>query len=508
MSNEPCLLGLDIGGSAVKVGLFARDGRLLALHQTTIAPRAPHPGWAEVEPRLWWEALCVGCREVVAASGIAAAQIHAIGLSNMIGTVTPLDAAGQPMRPALMYHDTRSAAEATWMLDRVPELPLLTANRVQPGNTSLTSILWLRRHEPETVAATATYATTNTLLFRWLTGETRVDWTNANFMGLYDFRRHSWSEDLASRLGFPLASLPPLGAPHDAAPLLPGAASELGLQAGTPVALGGVDGAMSSLGVGAIEVGDAYDVSGTSEMIAVCLPAPVVCPQLLGRWHVLPGLWTMIGAMSTTGAAWQWLRDVAYGVPSARDAQGRYETMTEEAAASPAGANGVLFLPHMMGERAPHWDPYARGVFFGLSLSSQRGDLARAVLEGVAYAMRQIVEIITVQSGVPIRRVVFVGGGTRNLTALQIKADVWGLELQLMPTREASALGAALTAGVAAGIYADYAEAVRCAVPVGGSVISPQPDQRAAYEHSYRVFRQLYPALAPAMHLAATGARP
>jgi xylulokinase len=499
------LLGIDVGGTAVKVGLFAVDGRMLGLHTTNIPVDSPHPGWAEIDPRHWLEAIPVGIRTVLAQGGVAPAQVAAIGLSAMIGTVTPLDAQGRPLRPAIAYFDTRSAAEAAWMLERAPEIPQVTGNRVISGNTSLASALWMRRHEPELYAQMTTLATTNTFLFHWLTGERRTDWTNASFMGLFDFRAMGWSAELAAKLDFDLECLAPIGAPQSTAPLLPRTAALLGLKAGTPVALGGLDGAMSSVGVGAINPGDAFDVSGTSEMIAVCLPRPVTCPELLARWHVVPGIWTLIGAISTPGAALQWFRDQLYAPQSQADPQALYEAMTAEAATSPPGANGVLFLPHMMGERAPIWDPYARGVFFGLSLSTKRSDMIRAVLEGAAYAMRQLVELIESYGNLRIRRVLAIGGAARNRLWRQIKADVWNLELVTPTVHEATVLGAALTGGVGAGVYADYAEAVRCAVPSEGEVTRPDASRHAAYEHPYRVYRRLYPALADCMKFAIQG---
>jgi xylulokinase len=505
MREAACLLGIDVGGTAVKVGLFALDGRLLGLQATSIPVDSPRPGWAEIDARRWLAAIPLATNATLSQAGMRPEQVAAIGLSAMIGTVTPLDAAGHPLRPAIAYFDTRSADEAAWMLEQAPEIPQVTGNRVISGNTSLASILWMRRHEPDIYARAATFATTNTLLFHWLTGERRVDWTAASFMGLFDFRSMDWGTALAAKLGFDLRRLAPVSAPHSTAPLSGRAAALMGLPAGIPVALGGLDGAMSSVGVGAIIPGDAFDVSGTSEMIAVCLPEPVICPELLTRWHVVPGVWTLIGAISTPGAALQWFRDKLYAPGVQADSQELYEAMTAEAASSPPGANGVVFLPHMMGERAPIWDPHARGVFFGLSLTTSRGDMIRAILEGAAYAMGQLIDLIQGYSGMRIRRVVAIGGAARNPLWRQIKADVWGIELLAPPVREATVLGAALTGGVGAGLYADYADAVRRAVPAGGEVTSPDVTRREAYGRQRQVYQRLYPALAESMRYAAAG---
>ncbi|HHX43331.1 MAG TPA: hypothetical protein GX714_05000 [Chloroflexi bacterium] len=509
MANAPLLLGIDIGGTAVKVALFSAAGRLYGVHNTPIRPHAPHPGWFDIDPADWQRAVREGVAAVLAAAGAHAEDVAAIGLSNMIGTITPLDADGRPLRHAIPYYDTRSTAEAQWMLDRAPEIPTITANRVLPGNTTLTSILWLRAHEPAVYAQAASFAPTNAFIFRWLTGEAAIDWTNANFFGVYDVATRDWSPHLAQALDVDLDRLGPIVAPDTIAPLTARAAANIGLAPGTPVAIGGLDGAMSSVGAGAIRVGDAYVVCGTSEMVAVCLERPVVAHELLGRWHVVPELWTLIGAMTTSGAALQWLGEQVYAPLGSESAEGAapdlYEVMTTEAAAASPGANGVTFLPHLAGERAPWWDPHAKGVFFGLSLSTTRGDLARAVMEGTAYAMRQLIELAEEYGRVPIRRLTILGGGAaRNPLWRRIRADVWDREIAISPVLEATALGAALTAGVGAGVFGDYAEAVEHGVPRDGEVLAPDPTHHGAYEQGYRVYRQLYPALAETMRTAAT----
>jgi len=501
--GNDCLLGIDVGGTAVKIGLFDLEGHLVALHNEPIPFDSPRPGWAEVDPRRWLEAVPAGVRYVLDTGNVASEQVAGIGLSNMIGTVAPLDAGGKALRPAITYFDTRSAGEAQWILERAPRISELTGNRIVPGNTSLASVLWIREHEPEVYARTETFGQTNTILFQWLTGERRADLTNASFFGLYDFRRLAWSVDLAEKVGIDLEHLAPVEASASTAPLTRQTADLLGLPVGVPVAIGGLDGAMASVGAGAVSEGDAFDVCGTSEFIAVCLPEPVMSPELLARWHVVPGLWVLIGAISTPGAALQWFRDKLFAPGSSENSQALYAAMTAEARAAGPGANGVVFLPHMMGERAPIWDPHARGVFFGLSLSSTRGDMLRAVMEGAAYAMRHLIELIEERGGVPIRRVVMMGGPAQNPLWRQIKADVWGVELEISAVQEASVLGAALTAGVGAGVYSDYRDAVERAVPLSREIVTPSSERLAAYEHAYRVYRQLYPALAPTMHLAA-----
>ena len=503
MLSNSLLMGIDVGGTAVKVALFDRRGHMLALSTRAIAASTPRPGWAEMQPLDWMQGIAHGAREVLSEAGVGPECVAGIGLSAMIGTLVPLDETWHPLRRAIAYYDTRSAAEAEWMLSVAPEIPQVTGNRVTPGNTSMASAIWLRGNEPEAYARARTLAQTGTFVFGWLTGERRVDWTQASFSGVFDYQSMGWSASIAAKLGIDLSLLADVHAPDATAALSGEAASQLGLLAGTPVAVGGIDGAMASLGVGAIHPGDAYDVSGTSEMIAVCLPEPVHAPELLGRWHVVPGIWALIGAISTPGAALRWFRDELYPKGSGLAQDDLYEAMASEAANSPPGANGVIFLPHMMGERAPIWDPHARGVLYGLLLGTTRGDVIRAIMEGAAFAMRHLIELIEAYGGVGVRRATTVGGGSRSRLWRQIKADVWDVTLQTTSVAEASALGAAMTAGVAAGVYSGYDDAVRQAVPGPQETVMPDAERHDAYEKPYQVYRRLYPALAETMRMAA-----
>ena len=214
------LLGIDVGGTAVKTALFATDGTMRGLYSEAVPVHSPSTGWAEIDPDDWRRAICVGVADVLRQAGERSRAVAGIGLSNMIGTVAPLGRDGRALRRAIAYFDARSAAEAEWMLQTAPEIAHLTANRVTSGNTSLASVLWLRHHEPEVYRESALFAQTGTLIYRWLTGKTRVDWTNASFMGLFDYRKREWSAALASALGIDLTRLAPISAPDDVAGLL------------------------------------------------------------------------------------------------------------------------------------------------------------------------------------------------------------------------------------------------------------------------------------------------
>jgi len=500
MREPRCLIGVDIGGTAVKVGLFCEDGTMLGLASQQIPVSSPRPGWAEMMPGAWYAACKDGIRQVLEISGTSSHRIAGLGLSNMIGTVAPLGGNGEPLAPAIAYYDTRSGAQAQWVLERIPEVLRVTGNRVTAGNTSICSALWIRDQRPDMWRQTAALATAGSWLFQRLTGQRMVDWTTASFYGLFDYRTKSWSDELADGLGLSLDLLPPIASPLETRRLTAPAAQDLGLPSGLPVTLGGIDGAMSSVGLGAIGSGDAYDVSGTSEMIALCLDEPKMQSGLLGRWHVVPDVWVLIGAISTPGAAFRWIGEMlGFGASSGVD----FERMTAEASQSPPGANGILFLPHMMGERSPIWDPNARGVLHGLSLGTQRADLIRAVMEGGALAMRHVLELINTCSGQSVSRVTATGGAASNDLWCQIKADIWGIELALPHGTEATVLGAAMTAGVATGVYDGFGAAVDAAVQPIERVVAPDAGRQRAYAKPYHLYRQLYPSLAHIMHESA-----
>jgi xylulokinase len=431
-------------------------------------------------------------------------EIAAVGLSNMIASVVPLDRKGRALRPAILYYDQRSVPQAEAIRRRVSEerITALTGNRVVPGNTSATSALWIKENEPELYARTALLALTNTLIWRWLTGEAAIDWTNAPYVGFLDYSKGCWAPEAFDWWGLDARLLPPVVPSTWTGEVSAEAARITGLRQGTPVAIGAIDGAAVSLAVGALEPDQAFESCGTSDMVSFTTDEPQVIPEFTNRYHVVPGRWACNGVMSTPGAALQWFRDQVY-LPSAStaaaaaDAPGAaYCAMSREAAGSPPGANGLIFLPYMMGERSPIWDPHARGVFFGLSLSTTRADMIRAILEGAAYGLRQMFELAEERLGRRYERVISVGGGAQNRLWTQIKADVWGKVLLTPRMQEGACLGAAMVAGVATGIYPGWQAAVARAAVKEARETLPRDDLRAVYARYYKVYAGLYPDLA------------
>jgi len=499
-----CLLGLDVGAAGVKVGIFTLEGRQLGFAYVPHAAQHPRPGWAESSPEGWWHAAVEGIRTAIDKAGTAAQEIAAVGLSTMCPALVPLDAGGKPLRPAILFLDVRSTAQAERLRRTVDpdEHWRITGNRISPGTTSVTSIAWIRDNEPDVYARTAIFAHGNTYLAYRLSGKLGMDWTNASFTGLFATGgARDWSTELLAAFDIPAEKLPPtMPSSTRIGEVTREAAGATGLLSGTPVAIGAADTACAALGVGVVEQGQVFETVGTSGVLAVCSAAPAFDKRFLNRCHSVGDLWLLMGATSAPGASLAWFRDhfcemeVQEAAAAGMDA---YDLMCERAAQSPPGARRLLFLPYLSGERSPIWDPNARGVLFGLSLATTRADVTRAILEGTAFGLRQNVAVAEEILGKPFESIRLVGGGSRSPLWCQIKADVLGRPVQTGDYGEMAVLGAAMLGGLAVGAYKDYGEAVRLASPKATARFEPRSELRELYDELYAIFCALYSQLKP-----------
>lgn len=494
------LLGIDVGASGIKLALIKTDGRLAALEHLPHIFTYPRPGWAEIDPRGWWQAITAGIPRLLKRADAVAPQVVGVGVSSMM-TLLALDRAGEPVRPAIPFLDTRAASQVEVMNQLVDPAVThrLSGNRVAAGAFSATSMRWIAENEPEVWRRTAAFGHGNTYVVARLTGELAMDWVMATTSGLYEIDGPGgWSDTLCAGFGIPREKLLPVVAPAAAVGVVTArAAAESGLAAGTPVAMGAVDTACAALGSGVVRHGQLFESVGTSGTITVCSDTPTFDVRFLNRRHVVPGKWLFMGGTSAPGAAITWFRDqfgAAEAVKAEREGRPVFEVMEDLALSSPPGANQLLFLPYLSGERSPIWDPRARGVFFGLSLATTRADAFRAVLEGGAFGMRQNLEIAEGMLGGPVPEILAVGGGARSALWCQIKADVSHRPVRALALQEASVTGAALLGGVAAGVYADCRAAAAVA-PREGRLFSPRPELAAMYDDLYAIFSGLYPAL-------------
>ena len=470
------LVGLDVGTTGVKAVAISPTGEVLARAEEEYPLSTPRPGWAEQDPEDWWRA----SEAVLARLGVA--KPAGIGLSGQMHGLVCLGKDGRPLRPAILWNDQRTAAECVEIEERVglERLIGLTGNRALPGFTA-PKLLWLRKNEPEIYGRIAHVLLPKDYVRLHLTGERAIDVADASGTLLFDVAGRRWSEEVLAALELPADWLPRALE----SPVVSGETAD-----GVPVAAGAGDQAAGALGVGVDRPGPLSVVLGTSGVVFAALPAFAADPEarVHSFCHAVPGGWHAMGVMLSAAGSLRWFRDaLAPGTD--------YASLIAEAERWPPGAEGAVFLPYLAGERTPHADPGARGAFTGLTIRHDRGALVRALLEGVAYGLRDSLELL---AGLGLRPEAgrASGGGARSELWLGIVASVLGVPLERTAVEEGAAYGAALLAGVAGGVFADVHEAVHACVRVRG-VVEPDPAWERAYAAGYEHFRSLYPALRP-----------
>jgi xylulokinase len=459
------LVGIDVGTTGVKAVAIDARGEVVGRAEREYPLSTPRPGWFEQDPDDWVR----GSQEALAGVGV---QPAAMGLSGQMHGLVALDAADRVLRPAILWNDQRTAAECAEIEQRLgfDRLIALTGNRALTGFTA-PKLLWLRRHEPDVYSRIAHVLLPKDYVRLRLTGERAIDTADASGTLLFDVGARRWSDEVLDALEVPREWLPPVYE----SPAVPGAP-------------GAGDQAAAALGVGVDRPGPLSVVLGTSGVVFAALPAFAADREARVHvfCHAVPGGWHAMGVMLSAAGSLRWLRGAVGGT---------YEELTAEAERWPPGADGLTFLPYLAGERTPHADPDARGAFAGLHAGHDRGALARAVLEGVAYGLRDSLELLR-ELGVEPESGRVSGGGARSDLWLRIVASVLRLPLERTAVEEGSAYGAALLGGVAAGAFTDVHEAVTQCVRVHDTI---EPDRAWAdvYDRGYRRYRALYPALRP-----------
>jgi len=461
MAPAPRLVGLDVGTTGAKAVAISPHGEVLARAEEEYPLSIPQPGWAEQDPEDWWRA------SERALAAIGAGEATAVGLTGQMHGLVLLDAADRVLRPAILWNDQRTAAECAEIEERIglARLIELTGNRALTGFTA-PKLLWVRRHEPELWAKVAHVLLPKDYVRLRLTGERAIDAAEASGTLLFDVAARRWSDEVCATLEIPLEWLPPS---HES--------TEIG---------GAGDQQAGALGVGVDRPGPLSVVLGTSGVVFAALPGYAADPEARVHvfCHAVPDSWEAMGVMLSAAGSLRWLRDVIGG---------EYSELIAEAEPWPPGVDGLTFLPYLQGERTPHADPSARGVFEGLSLGHDRGALVRAVLEGVAFGLRDSLELLRAL-GVRPEAGRASGGGARSELWLRIVASVLGIPIERTAVEEGAAYGAALLGGVAAGVFADAHEAVAASVRVRDAV-EPDPAWQEVYEERYARFRALYPTL-------------
>ncbi len=492
------LVGVDVGTSGLKaVAIDEESGRAAASATQEYPLATPHPGWAEQDPADFERALGLALRELTAALGPRAGAIRAVGLTGQMHSAVLLDVARRPVRPAMLWCDTRTTAECAAIRAALGDAGLrrTVGNRALAGFT-LPKLLWLRAHEPDAYALVDQVLMPKDWAGWLLTGEIGADVSDASGTLAFDPGARRWSDEILAALDVPASLWPPVGdSPSILGHLSASMASLTGLPAGIPVARGAADNAAGAVGLGVVRPGRALASLGTSGVVLAHSPGYAVEPamRLHTFCHAVPGAYYAMGVMLAAGGALRWYRDVLCdGEKLGAEIRGAdaYEIITDTASTARAGAGGLLFLPYLMGERTPHDDALARGALVGLTARTTKAEVSRAVLEGITFGLCDSLDLLRL-AGHRCDEIRLTGGGARSRFWRQMMADVFDTEVALTTSTEGPAFGAALLGGVAAGAFSSVEEAADALVHVSARV-APDPVDAARYREIHAAYRGLY----------------
>ena len=490
------LLGIDVGTGGTRALIIDERGKVIASaseeHQLFASPK---PGWAEQDPRDWWRACGIAVQEALKASGLNGSDIACVGFSGQMHGAVLLDANCEVIRPALIWCDQRTEKQAQHLSESISTERLIHLTCNPPlTNFTLTKFLWVRETEPENWKRVRYVMLPKDYVRFRLTGERAIDMADASGTLLLDVANRRWSDEVLTKTGIDKQLLPALfESPDVCGHVSSDGAKATGLKERTPVVAGAGDQAAGATGMGIVRPGAVSATIGTSGVVFAATDRPALDP--LGRLHTfchaIPGRWHVMGVTQAAGLSLRWFRD-NFGA-GADDGRDPYERITEEAAKAPAGVEGAFWVPYLMGERTPHCDPNARAALVGLSASHTRAYVIRAILEGVAFSLKDTFTIFS-ELKLPVECIRLGGGGARSKLWRQIQADVYGHEVEIVEAEEGAAYGAAILAGVGAKTWASVDQACESIVRVAQRM-PVQPDAAALLKHNYHTYRRIYPAL-------------
>jgi xylulokinase len=499
LSGHGALIGLDVGTTGARAIAIDLAGSVVAQASHEYPLSSPRPGWSEQDPEHWWVAAQAVLRRVM---GELRERPLGLALTGQMHGAVFLDAHDQVIRPAILWNDQRTASQCRSMEKTVARERLIEIT----GNPAITGfqapkILWLREEEPAAYARVARVLLPKDFIRLRLTGDAATDASDASGTSLLDLRRRDWSGELLDAFGIPLRWLPEVHEGPEVTGVISASASETTeLPRGTPVAAGGGDNAAAAVGNGIVEEGLASSSIGTSGVVFAHTDRLRIDPagRLHAFCHAIPGSYHVMGVTLSAGASLRWWRD-------AMGADLDYDGMSALAAQAQPGSGGLIFLPYLTGERTPHLDPLARGAFAGLSAHHSQADLTRAVMEGVVHSLTDCLDLI-VDLGLAVREIRATGGGARSAFWRQMQSDMYGIPVRRTRSDEGPAFGAALLAGVAAGVFSDVRQA--CAlIALDPDAHAPDPNLHRLYSARHAAFTSLYAELAPDMHRLALDQR-
>lgn len=490
------ILSLDLGTSAIKVGVFSADGALLSLASREQQLLFPLPNRVEQSLTESWHLISDATKQVMVDAN--AGRVAAVTLTNQRGSVVPIGKDGEPLSNLIVWMDSRGQSQVDRLHSTIgAEDYYRTSGHPIVPITGVSKVLWLQQEAPELWERTASVGPPQTLFLRWLgCDEALVDFSSGSYLFPCDIRKREWSKDIAGELSFPLDKLPALvPATHIVGQLGEKAANELGLRAGIPIVAGGGDGQCAAAGTGVVVPGSVMVNIGTATSVQVFVSEPTFDPArtLNCAAHVVPGAWEMEGHTQASGTLLRWFRDEFGGAEmflGSRSAHDAYDLLVDQAGAAPPGSDGLVFLPTFNGSTAPIVDPFAKGAFIGLRLSHTRGHIIRSILEGISLEIRWMLGAIA-ETGAPVEEVRLAGGGSKNSTWNQIHADVLNRPIRTVGNPDAALVGGAMCAAVALGMYPDFRGAAEAFVKLGPTIM-PSDENAAIYDKAFDRFVDLF----------------
>lgn len=496
--SKKFLLAVDLGTSGCKITVFDFNGKVMGSWTGEYQTYYPHSGYAEQDPQEWWQVASHGIRGVLEKNTIDPREIAAIGVDGTSWACIPVDKEGTPLRPAMLWLDRRAQKQADWMKERSGEERLIgiSGNPVDPAYIT-PKILWIKENEPEVYKKTYKFLQSNAYLVYKLTGQYSQDYSQGYGFHFFNISTGSWQEDIADELGISIDFMAPLYHCHEVVGTVTAkAAEETGLVSGIPVVAGGLDAACCTLGAGVINPGQTQEQGGQAGGMSIQVDKALIHPKLILGYHVIPNQWLLQGGTVGGSGTLRWFNEQ---LGSFERLLGRergmspYEIMSHEAQGISPGSDGLIFLPYMAGERSPIWDSKARGVFFGLSYDKTRAHMIRSIMEGVAFSLLHNLETAE-EVGAKAQILNSVGGAANSHVWTQIKADVTGKVIHVPFSDHATSLGAAILAGLGAGVYSSFEQAVSETVRIQ-RIHEPDDKNHRIYQDYYRLYLDLYERL-------------
>ena len=474
------LLGIDYGTGGCKVTALGTDGSFVGEASVEYKTYHDHPGWSEQEPQDWWDALCAALRKL-RDKGVDLSSVAAAALDGSTHNAVLMDADYRPLRRTIMWTDQRAVAECATLRETMGDKIFATAYQMPAPTWTLPQLMWLKAHEPDVLARTEHVLFVKDYVRYLLTGHAATDRIEAQGTLFFNMAMMDWDEELVQMAGLSPASLPSFIAPTDIA--------------------GHVTAAAADYGAGAVEPGDLILKLATAGNVNSMTAEAHPHPKTLTYSHIVPGMWYSVSATNAAALCQRWMRDTFFAVEKSKSEDGDskkpvnlYAMMDAEAATSPIGANGIFFHPYLQGERCPYWDPNLRASFTGVSIASKRGDFCRALLEGVAFSLRDCYGTLQ-EMDLPVTRIFLIGGGARSKLWSEIVCNVFNRPVAV-PTPGDASFGACLLAGTGIGVFSDVKDAVAKCLHVDRT-ISPDPASAEKYDRLYAAYRHIHDALAP-----------